>query len=92
MEIKGVFLSTEEHLGQACACCLSILSLTSIGKLCEFLAYLTISLDGIQEDKNIWVVSRCYNAILGKKEIFKEGFMAFRKVEKCGLVWLHRKP
>ena len=92
MEIKGLFLSTEEHLGQVRACYLSILSLTSIGKLNEFLAYLAISLDGIQKDKNIWVVSQCYNAILGKKDIFKEGFMAFRKVEKCGLVWLHRKP
>lgn len=92
MEIKGIFLSTEKHLEQVCACYLSVLSLTSIGKLSEFLAYLAISLDGIQEDKNIWVVSQCYNAILEKKEIFKEGFMAFRKVEKCGLVWLHRKP
>ena len=70
-EIKGVFLSTEEHLGQVHACYLSILSLTSTGKLSESLAYLAISLDGIQEDKNIWVVSQCYNAILGKKEIFK---------------------
>lgn len=69
--MKGVFLSTEEHLGQVQACYLSILSLTSVGKLSESLAYLAISLDGIQEDKNIWAVSQCYNAILGKKKIFK---------------------
>lgn len=90
--MKGIFLSTEEHRGQVHACYLCILSLTSIGKLSEFLAYLAISLDGIQEDKNIWVVSQCYDAILVKKEIFKEGFMAFRIVEKCRLVWLHKKP
>lgn len=43
LEIKGVFLSTEEHLGQVHACYLLILSLTSVGKLNESLAYLAIS-------------------------------------------------